>query len=589
VIGSRWRTMAVGRALLRTSATLRAIPAAVSISVLQMPRRLLIAPPDPRTHDPTVAEDILARFFVFAGKVVQAQARSPFEMVPPSAQWESMLNGFGWLRHLRFAENPMAAAIARKHLADFIRLRKNDGGPAWSAPVVARRLMSWISASPFLLEGADIVFYRRFMRAVCQHGRYLLVGLRGGFPVEERLICAIAICAFALSSDAQPRLIRLALRSLITEIKRCILPDGGHVSRSPRAVVDLLLDVLPLRHLFLARNIVPPEPLQSAISRALPLLRLLRHADGNVGLFHGMGYMSADSLAIVFRYDQAGAEPPLVSAPDSGYERLTGGTSVLIIDVGGPPPFDFSRGAHASALAFELSDGPWRLIVNCGAPVTGTAASREAARHTAAHSTLAIADTSSCHFEARNARGAQGAAIIEHPPPPRLLREADPAGARLTAMHSGYANRFGLMHERGLAVSLDGATVHGLDGLLDVDPKRPAPAVPYALRFHLHPNVRAALDAKDAAVTLDLPNGASWRFEVAGHNITLEDSVFYAAPDGAGRTRQIVVETQSSMTREIAWRFVRIQQAQEQSAPPDRMQAGGSASGSDQGSSEHGQ
>src|SRR5579864_5307993 len=116
--------MAIGRALVRTSASFRAVTAAISTSALQMPKRLLIAPPDPRTHDPTVAEDILAGFFVFAGKVVQTTTRSPFEVAPPSPQWESMLNGFGWLRHLRFAEDPTAAATARRHVADFIRLRK---------------------------------------------------------------------------------------------------------------------------------------------------------------------------------------------------------------------------------------------------------------------------------------------------------------------------------------------------------------------------------------------------------------------------------------------------------------------------------
>jgi uncharacterized heparinase superfamily protein len=558
--------MAVGRALVRTSASLRAINAAVSISVLQMPKRLLIAPPDPRTHDPTVAIDILEGFFVFAGKVVQCQGRSPFEIAPPSPQWESMLNGFGWLRHLRFADNPAAVAVARKHVGDFIRIRKANGDPAWAAPVVARRLMSWVSASPFLLEGADLAFYRRFMRAIGQHGRHLLVGLHGGFAVEDRFVCAIAVSELGLASDAKPRLVRLALRALMTEIRRCILEDGGHISRSPRAIVDLLLDLLPLRHLFLARNLDPPIPLQAAIQRGLPLLRLLRHGDGNLGLFHGMGYMPADSLAIVFRYDQ-GAGEALLSAQASGYERLAAGNSVLLIDVGGPPPFDFSRAAHASALAFELSDGPWRMIVNCGAPVMGSQAARDAARHTAAHSTLAIADTSSCQFGARDDRGPLGAAIVEQPLPPRLLRETDASGTRLTAMHSGYANRFGLLHERGLAVSQDGSTVHGLDGLLDADPKRPADNVPYALRFHLHPSVQATLDAKDGTVTLGLASGATWRFEVAGHKVTLEDSVFYAAPDGAGRTRQIVVEAQSSTTREISWRFVRIREGNGGQAP----------------------
>jgi uncharacterized heparinase superfamily protein len=401
------------------------------------------------------------------------------------------------------------------------------------------------------------------LRAIGQHGRHLLVGLHGGFAVEDRFLPAIAVCALALSSDAKPRLMRLATRALAAETKRCILEDGGHVSRSPRAIVDLLLDLLPLRHLFLAKNLDPPQLLQSTLSNSLTLLRLQRLGDGNLGLFHGMGYMPADSLAIVFRYEQAYGEP-LVSAPVSGFERLAAGTTVLLMDVGGPPPFAFSRGAHASALAFELSDGAWRMIVNCGAPITGSSAAREASRHTAAHSTLVIADTSSCHFEARNARSHLGAAIIERPPPPTSLRKEDEAGTRLTAMHQGYARRFGLLHERGLALSRDGAILHGLDALLDADPRRPAGAVPYALRFHLHPSVQASLDPDEGAVTLELPSGASWRFEVAGHHPAIEESIFYAAPDGAGRTHQIVVEAQSSVTREIAWRFTRIRQAAKQ-------------------------
>ena len=42
--------------------------------------------------------------FAFAGKVVISDGRSPFEIAPPSEEWEASLLGFGWLRHLRAAE-----------------------------------------------------------------------------------------------------------------------------------------------------------------------------------------------------------------------------------------------------------------------------------------------------------------------------------------------------------------------------------------------------------------------------------------------------------------------------------------------------
>src|SRR5712691_2007514 len=67
--------------------------------------RLLIAPQDLRTADPTRASEIYAGRFAFAGKVVICDGRSPFEIEPPSDEWSDQLLGFGWLRHLRAAES----------------------------------------------------------------------------------------------------------------------------------------------------------------------------------------------------------------------------------------------------------------------------------------------------------------------------------------------------------------------------------------------------------------------------------------------------------------------------------------------------
>ena len=55
-------------------------------------------------------------------------------------------------------------------------------------------------------------------------------------------------------------------------------------------------------------------------------------------------------------------------------------------------------------LAFEFSVGAQRVIVNCGAPDAGPTAAREAARATAAHSTLVLADRSSSRFASPRAR-----------------------------------------------------------------------------------------------------------------------------------------------------------------------------------------
>src|SRR3954471_11894905 len=123
--------------------------------------RLVIAPQDLRTSDTTRATEIYAGRFVFAGKVVICDARSVFEMPPPSEDWAAGLNGFSWLRHLRAADSGITRANARALVDEWISLKSSDP-TAWRPEVVARRIMSWLTQSTLVLDNSDVRFYRRF-------------------------------------------------------------------------------------------------------------------------------------------------------------------------------------------------------------------------------------------------------------------------------------------------------------------------------------------------------------------------------------------------------------------------------------------
>ena len=119
------------------------------------PDRLLIAPQDLRTADATRASEIYAGRFSFAGKVVVCDARSPFEVTPPSEDWAIALHGFGWLRHLRAADSGITRANARALVDEWISLHSAgdavarrpevDRAPR-SSPGSARR--RWCSTIP---------------------------------------------------------------------------------------------------------------------------------------------------------------------------------------------------------------------------------------------------------------------------------------------------------------------------------------------------------------------------------------------------------------------------------------------------------
>src|SRR5438270_6127945 len=129
----------------------------------------------------------------------------------------------------------------------------------------------------------------------------------------------------------QARLLKTMTKRLIEELESQVLPDGGHISSNPGALIDLLLDLLPLRQAFAARNVPPPPALLHAIDRMMPMLRFFRHGDGNFALFNGMGPTPPDLLATVFAYDDARGAP-LANAPHSGYQRVQAEGLLVIAD-----------------------------------------------------------------------------------------------------------------------------------------------------------------------------------------------------------------------------------------------------------------
>ncbi|GJE28994.1 heparinase II/III family protein [Methylobacterium organophilum] len=528
-------------------------------------RALVIAPHDLRTSDPTFADDIYSGLFVFAGRSLVVSGRSPFDYDPPSPEWAQVLYGFGWLRHLRAADNALARANARAFVSDFIAGR-GDPDLASPVPVAARRLVSFLCQSPLVLEGADHAFYQAFLKAIGRNARELERWLRRGAPPQAQLVSAVALSYAGLCCEGIEPILRRATRVLSRELDRQILPDGGHISRNQRFALELLLDLLPLRQSFLSRSIDPPEALLRAIDRMLPLFRLLRHGDASLSHFNGVGVTAADHLATLLVYD-GGAAQTMLRAPISGYERLEAGRTVVVADVGQAPGPRESAEACAGCLSFEMTSGRERLVVNCGMPASGFEL-RRVARSTAAHSTATVDDTSSCRFLASPdawwgrrlvtnwLSDRYGPAILRGPTNVAVERGAEAGAATLAARHDGYLLSFGVVHERRWTLSADGSLLEGVDAFLREGrgSRRPHEI---AVRFHLHPNVHVRGEG-GGQVELTTASGEVWRFSADGADVAIEESVYFAGVVGACRTEQIALYLALTEGARIRWRFVRV-------------------------------
>jgi len=548
--------LALRRGLDHAAARVLSHPLLQRPSMLGRADRVVIAPQDLRTADPTRAAEIYGGRFAFAGKVVTCDGRSVFEMMAPSEEWADTLLSFGWLRHLRAAESAITRAHARALVGDWIAQQGTWDSIGWRTETTARRVIAWLTQASLILDDSDEAFYRRFLRNLSRQVRYLRLTARDTRDGVPRLQARIALAYASLTMGSQAGHLRRATRRLSAELDRQILPDGGHISRNPGALIELLLDLLPLAQAFTARNVQPPPALTNAVDRMMPMLRFFRHGDGNFALFNGMGPSSPELLATILAYDDARGEP-VANAPHSGYQRVQAGSTVLLMDTGPPPPLSASADAHAGTLSFELSAKQQRIVVNCGLPIAGKENWRQVARATAAHSTVTFNDSSSSQFlESGSLRRTFGSPIVAGPKNVPVTRETrDDDTVLLRTSHDGYASRFGIVHHRIVQIAADGNKIDGEDLFMPPDDRLlPNNALDeFALRFHLHPGVKATRLTDGHGAMLILPNKDVWNFSAHEDRVELEESVYLGGLEGPRRTFQIVVIGQARKVGRVHW------------------------------------
>jgi uncharacterized heparinase superfamily protein len=227
------------------------------------------------------------------------------------------------------------------------------------------------------------------------------------------------------------------------------------------------------------------------------------------------------------------------------------------MDTGKPPPVSVSHEAHAGCLAFEFSSGSQRIVINCGLPATSRETWRDVARATAAHSTVVFNDVSSCRFLESGSfkRLFGGSPIITGPSDVPVTREEPDGAIMVRASHNGYADRFGVIHQRAVMLTTDGSRLEGEDVFLPSDGDRMPPEDEFVVRFHLHPAVRATRLTDGRGAMLVLPDHDVWTFSAYEDPIELEESVYLAGQDGPRRTTQIAIYGHARKVARVRWSF----------------------------------
>ena len=523
--------------------------------------QLLLVPRDLRTADPSLSIELDMGQFGLAGATVFLNGGSPLHATPPNINWEKELHGFGWVRNLRAARTDRAQEQAQEITHDWLSHFSSHKGIAWEPEVAARRLISWLSHSNFLLYEADEKSYLSLMSAIDEHMKFLsMTGIQAK-PGMPRLLSLISLMLAGLCVSEQEKFADQHVKLMCNELDKQILSDGGHVSRDNSVLASILIDLLPLKQCFVTRNLPPPQPLIDAINRMLPMIHYMRLGDGLMSRFNGAGTTLPDTLSTAMAYDDA-ANEPLKEAQASKYFRLQKGNVILLMDGGTPPELDLSAKSHAGCLSFEMSSGSCPVIVNCGAapPAYHTMASN--ARASVAHSTVTINNRSSAQFiHDKTVKQSEHPSLLAGPASVKAFYESDAEKSKIIGSHDGYLDRFGLIHHRMLSLSHDGYSFIGEDWIevAATEAKEDHQmGWPFAVHFHIHPDVITTRAADGKSITLTLPDSQEWKFSAQGQIIYLEESIFYADFAGPCQSVQAVIRGNCINNTKISWLLAKV-------------------------------
>lgn len=493
------------------------------------PESLMVVPSDPWPGDAATGTELVQGILRFGGQVIQLETMnwSPTGATPGFIR---ALHRFDWLRDLRALGGDVARRQARMMVRSWIDQHGSWSAEAWEPTLLGPRIANWLGLYDFFCATADDEFRALVIDSLKRQSRQLSRSL-GAIPLGHHRIAALKGLFYAgiCLPKGETRL-ALALRLLAPELSTQVLGDGGHVERNPQVALEVLRDLIDIRTLLRTGAQEVPEKLQHTIDRLAPAVRFFRHADGALSQFNG-GREGNPALieAVLTQADARGR--PLKSMTHSGFERIVSGRTSVVMDCGAPPEGPYAAEAFAGLLAFEMSVGRDRMIVNCGSHPSQMPAWRRALGATAAHSTLTLNDTNAAELAERGFGRAPQTVTCE--------RAEENGAAWVEASHDGYEQPLRTLHFRRLYVGDSGDDVRGEDTL-----EGPA-GLDFAVRFHLHPHVQASLIQQGQAVLLALPSGGGWRLRAQSESgtvtLALEESLYCGRNEEPRRTLQIVI------------------------------------------------
>jgi uncharacterized heparinase superfamily protein len=520
----------------------------------KQPLKLVAVPRDHVHGERSRGDALLAGRFTVGSETLPLKDLD-FGKVGATGAIAEQLQGFSWLRDLAAAASrEKGARLAEAVVGRWLLAHGAKIDEAWAPQLWGERILFWTAYAPYILSSADSGYRSALLNTLARGARHLDANADKAASGLARITawCGV-VAAGLLVQGGVPRVAR-GEAGLARALASAQFDDGGLISRSPYEQMALVDRFGLLRACYLAAKQTIPEGIEAAAQASLAALHGVMTGDGALSSWQGCG--PGEPARLTALVDGCGLRArPLRQARGWGYQRMSALGTILVLDAAPPPPQKIAEQGSASTLAFELSDGAQRLVVNCGGPgPVPTDLPDELVRGlrtTAAYSTLVLSDTNSTNILADGSLG-KGVEDVT------IDRSEDNDASRLEASHDGYVRAFGLIHKRSLMLGNDGKELRGADQLIPRGRKKIRESAPYAVRFHLAPGVEATITADGMGAILRSKGAPPWNFRCRGGNLATEESLWIDGRRQPHRTSQLVIVGEvSALGGEIGWTFRR--------------------------------
>ncbi|HOC68351.1 MAG TPA: alginate lyase family protein [Candidatus Hydrogenedentes bacterium] len=350
-------------------------------------------------HSGCDLDALRAQTICFLGRCTEKEHCIPWRDNRYPLLWRYKLQGFCFTRD--FAINAAADNYlgdrdrALNWISDWIQRNPVDSDAGWDAWPVSERLLNWsMLIAVFHLHEEEV--RAAFLRQMRWLKKWIEYDLRANHLLKNA--CALAVSACLVNEQV---CLAHALKLLHEQINEQILPDGGHIERSPMYHAHVLWDCL------LVYAVLEEKPtfLADALIKMCAFLNTITHPDGEIPLFGDSALKEAAPTQALVRLamrllPHPKSEPGNSSVRDrhgvalepSGYycmgDQTTG--DFMIVKTAPPlPPWQPGH-SHADMLSYELSLSGRRVIVDSGVHGYAESVLRGYCRSTRAHNTVQL-------------------------------------------------------------------------------------------------------------------------------------------------------------------------------------------------------